>query len=91
MLFRSHAGQYETSLVLAVAPELVTLELAQALPKHEVALHEHIARGARSFAECGLDQAYCGDPAHASVAEGHASYDQLAAIVVDAVLAALPI
>ena len=86
-----HAGQYETSLVLAVAPELVTLELAQALPKHEVALHEHIARGARSFAECGLDQAYCGDPAHASVAEGHASYDQLAAIVVDAVLAALPI
>lgn len=91
--FRSgscHAGQYETSLVLAVAPELVALERAAALPEHHVALHEHIARGARSFLECGLDQAYCGDPAHASIAEGHATYDELAGIVVEAVLAALP-
>ncbi|WP_106093002.1 creatininase family protein [Enhygromyxa salina] len=84
-----HAGQYETSLVLAVDPSLVRVAVAQRLPKHHVALHEHIARGAASFAECGLDQAYCGDPAEASAAEGHATYDALASIVVDTVLEAL--
>jgi creatinine amidohydrolase len=92
--FRSgscHAGQYETSLVLAVAPNLVARDLAHALPEHRVALHEHIAQGARSFAECGLDQAYCGAPAQASAAEGHATYDELAAIVVEAVANALPL
>lgn len=85
-----HAGQYETSLVLAVDPSLVRSELAEALPDHQVALHEHIARGATSFAECGLDQAYCGDPAKASADEGRASYAALASIVVDAVVEAFP-
>ncbi|MCA9684417.1 MAG: creatininase family protein, partial [Myxococcales bacterium] len=70
-------------------PGLVHSELAKALPEHHVPLHEHIARGARSFADCGLDQAYCGDPAQASAAEGEASYEALAAIVVDAVVEAL--
>ena len=84
-----HAGQYETSLVLAVDPSLVRVAVASQLPEHHVALHEHIARGATSFLECGLDQAYCGDPASASAAEGHASYDALASIVVDTVLEAL--
>ncbi|MFO7564023.1 MAG: creatininase family protein [Enhygromyxa sp.] len=84
-----HAGQYETSLVLAVDPSLVRRPIADALPEHVVPLHEHIARGAKSFADCGLDRAYCGDPAKASAEEGHASYEALAAMVVDAVLEAL--
>ncbi|HLT40236.1 MAG TPA: creatininase family protein, partial [Enhygromyxa sp.] len=83
-----HAGQYETSLVLAVAPELVRWPIAEALPDHHVPLHEHIARGAKSFADCGLDRAYCGDPAGASAEEGNASYDALAAMVVATVLEA---
>jgi creatinine amidohydrolase len=83
-----HAGQYETSLVLAAEPSLVRRELADALPDHHVPLHERIAAGAQSFRECGLDLAYCGDPAEASAAEGEASYAALAAIVVDAVLEA---
>lgn len=83
-----HAGQYETSLVLAVAPELVRRELAAALPDHHVPLHEHIAAGATSFLECGLEQAYCGSPAQASADEGERSYDALAAMVVEAVNAA---
>lgn len=83
-----HAGQYETSLVLAVDPALVRMDLATKLPEHHVPLHEHIARGAKSFADCGLDQAYCGDPAQASAAEGDATYEALASIVVDAVLEA---
>jgi creatinine amidohydrolase len=86
-----HAGQYETSLVLAVDPGLVRSDLAEGLPEHRVALHEHIARGAKSFGECGLDQAYCGDPAKASAEEGHRSYDALAMIVVDAVREAFAI
>ena len=85
-----HAGQYETSLVLAVDPTLVRSDLAEALPEHRVPLHEHIARGAKSFGECGLDQAYCGDPAGASADEGQRSYDALAAMIVDAVLEAFP-
>lgn len=84
-----HAGQYETSLVLAVDPALVRMDLAAKLPEHHVPLHEHIARGAKSFADCGLDQAYCGDPAQASAQEGDATYEALASIVVDAVLEAL--
>lgn len=84
-----HAGQYETSLVLAVDPTLVRWPLAETLPEHHVPLHEHIARGAKSFADCGLDRAYCGDPAKASAEEGDASYDALAAMVVDAVVEAL--
>lgn len=83
-----HAGQYETSLVLAVDPGLVRSGLAESLPEHVVPLHEHIARGAKSFADCGLDQAYCGDPAKASATEGEASYAALAGIVVDAVVEA---
>lgn len=85
-----HAGQYETSLVLAVDPSLVRSQLAAQLPEHRVPLHEHIARGATSFADCGLDQAYCGTPASASADEGQQSYQALAAIIVDAVLEAFP-
>lgn len=82
-----HAGQYETSLVLAIAPELVDLAVAHALPEHVVPLHEKIAAGARDFVECGLPDAYCGNPAGATAAEGEHNLDVLAAIVVEAVLA----
>ncbi|MBC8069506.1 MAG: creatininase family protein [Deltaproteobacteria bacterium] len=80
-----HAGQYETSLVLAIRPELVDLDRARALPAHVVPLHERIAAGARDFAECGLDDAYCGDPAHATAEEGEQTLTVLTALVVEAV------
>lgn len=82
-----HAGQYETSLILAIAPELVDRDAAAALPAVTVALHEKIAAGAQNFAECGLDQAYCGDPAAASAEEGRASLDVLSDMVLEAVSA----
>ncbi|MEQ9319603.1 MAG: creatininase family protein, partial [Polyangiaceae bacterium] len=40
-----HAGQYETSLVLAVAPEAVDREAAAALPALETSLSEGIKAG----------------------------------------------
>ena len=86
--FRSgscHAGQYETSLVLAIRPDLVDMPAARALPEHTVALHEKIAAGARDFAECGLDQAYCGNPAGATAEEGEQTLRTLAEMVVEAV------
>lgn len=83
-----HAGQYETSLVLALRPDLVRSEIARELPAHPVPLAQRIREGARDFIECGMDRAYCGDPAAATADEGHASLAVLTALVVEAVLAA---
>jgi creatinine amidohydrolase len=86
--FRSgscHAGQYETSLVLAIRPDLVDMTKAKALPEHVVPLHERIAAGARDFADCGLEQAYCGNPAGATAEEGERSLATLVALVIEAV------
>lgn len=84
-----HAGQYETSLILAIRPDLVRMELAEGLPEHHVALHEKIAAGAKDFVDCGLDQAYCGRPADATAEEGERSLTTLAAMVVEAVSASV--
>lgn len=80
-----HAGQYETSLVLAIRPDLVDMPTAKTLPEHVVPLHERIAAGARDFADCGLDQAYCGNPAGATAEEGERSLATLVALVIEAV------
>lgn len=80
-----HAGQYETSLVLAIRPQLVRMDVAAGLPEHVVPLHERIAAGARDFVECGVERAYCGNPAGASAEEGEASLEVLSAMVVEVV------
>ncbi len=85
-----HAGQYETSLVMAIRPEWVKTEVAAQLPAHVVALHEHIAAGAKDFVECGVDQAYCGDPSGATAAEGEQSLQTLSDMVAEAVVASMP-
>jgi len=90
--FRSgscHAGQYETSLVLALRPELVRKEIAADLPPHQVDLVDHIRAGASGFADCGMDQAYCGAPAGASAEEGEATLATLATMIADAVTTSL--
>jgi creatinine amidohydrolase len=65
----SHAGQYETSLMLVAAPEKVQPTHRQ-LPALEVDLPSRIKAGAKTFAECGGDSAYLGTPASASAEEG---------------------
>lgn len=84
-----HAGQYETSLILAIRPDLVDEVIARGLPPHIVALHDKIAAGAQGFADCGLDQAYCGTPADATAEEGERSLATLAQMVVEAVVESL--
>jgi creatinine amidohydrolase len=84
--FRSgscHAGQYETSLVLAARPELVDTATAAALPPVPVDLPSVMAEGREDFTEMGMNKAYCGDPAGASVAEGQSTFDTLTELLVE--------
>jgi len=77
-----HAGQYETSLVMASRPELVDEQARQQAPDNPVSLIEGFKKGAKDFHECGGPQAYFGYPRQATQEEGIASYETLAAALV---------
>lgn len=81
----SHAGRYETSLVLASDPTRV-MEEKRLLPRLDVNLGRVIREGATSFVEIGGDRAYFGDPAAATAEEGDRLYDVLARQVAERVL-----
>lgn len=76
-----HAGRYETSLVLAAAPETVNTAAASALPDLAVSLSDGIKAGQTSFLAMGLDQAYTGAPARASAEEGVDLLERLATMI----------
>jgi creatinine amidohydrolase len=84
-----HAGQFETSLVLADRPDLVDAAAGQALSDNPSSLVAAFARGATTFAEAGGPDAYFGSPAQASATEGEQSYDVMAAALAETVLASL--
>jgi len=75
-----HAGEFETSIVLAVAPGRVDAAY-RTLPPREVDLARAIREGKRSFRELGLVEAYAGHPATATVEEGERLLRCLADIV----------
>ncbi|HEV7771912.1 MAG TPA: creatininase family protein [Conexibacter sp.] len=81
----SHAGQYETSLMLADRPELVDRALLPTLPPTPVNLAAAIAEGCKDFVEMGLPQAYNGTPADAMAAEGEQSFETLTDMLVEQV------
>jgi creatinine amidohydrolase len=81
----SHAGCYETSLVLAAAPQLVDEGARAALPALDVDLPARIKAGAKDFLGCGGPDAYFGDPRAATAAEG----ERLYGIIVDAAVKAI--
>ena len=74
----SHAGQYETSLMLAAAPKLVRERIRAKLVDLPVDLPAAIKAGARTFADCGGDQAYFGSPSRATAREGRRLLEILA-------------
>jgi creatinine amidohydrolase len=76
-----HAGAYETSLVMAAAPEKVKTDLLTSLPPVFVDLPGRLREGARTFAEAGGTEAYFGDPAKASAAEGERLFEALAVMI----------
>jgi creatinine amidohydrolase len=88
--FRSgacHAGRFEGSVVLAARPELVRGEISADLEPNPASLAQAIREGRTTFAEAGGAQAYFGDPAAATAAEGTATIAELGAILEEAVLA----
>jgi creatinine amidohydrolase len=84
-----HAGQYETSLVMAARPELVDDGARRALADNPASLTEAFARGAKTFADAGGPEAYFGFPRHATPEEGRESYRIMAAALVAAIREAL--
>ena len=80
-----HAGCYETSVVMAAAPELVREDERRGLVENPASLSVAIREGAATFEEAGVTAAYCGDPAAASREEGERTIAVLGGIVVDAV------
>jgi creatinine amidohydrolase len=75
-----HAGRYETSLVLAVAPQLVE---STELPPNEVDMPAAMAAGRTDFLAMGMDRAYCGAPAEATAEEGRATFETLTDMLVE--------
>lgn|SRR5512135_176225 len=87
--FRSgacHAGRYETSLVLAIRPDLVREEVREHLPPNARSLSAAIAAGQKSFVEAGGPRAYFGYPAEATLEEGRASLVALGTILEESVM-----
>jgi creatinine amidohydrolase len=89
--FRSgacHAGRYETSIVLAAAPERVRREMIPGLDPVPHSLSDAMREGRKTFLEVGGDRAYFGDPAAATPEEGHATIRVLGRILAEAVVEA---
>jgi creatinine amidohydrolase len=80
-----HAGRYETSLVLADAPQLVDREEMERLPAVEVDMPAAIAAGRTDFLAMGMEQAYCGAPAEATAEEGQDTFEILTDMLVELV------
>jgi creatinine amidohydrolase len=90
--FRSgacHAGQFETSIVLAERPELVHEAVRAGLPPNPTSLSRAIRDGRQSFEEAGGPRAYFGFPTQATPEEGRSTIEVLGAILDEAVRAEL--
>lgn len=81
-----HAGRYETSLMMAIRPDLVHEEIRQRLPPNAKSLSAAIAAGQKSFVEAGGPRAYFGYPSEATPEEGRATIAALGAILEESVM-----
>jgi creatinine amidohydrolase len=84
-----HAGQYETSIIMAAAPELVDEQMRTTLQPVPVSLSEKLKAGVTTFTAMGMELAYAGNPAAASVEEGEQLIQRLAEMVVGEIREAL--
>jgi creatinine amidohydrolase len=78
-----HAGRYETSLVLAERPELIDAGRMRTLEAKMIDMPAAIRSGQTSFVAMGMDQAYAGAPAEATVEEGEATFETLTEMLVE--------
>jgi creatinine amidohydrolase len=90
--FRSgacHAGQFESSIVIAERPQSVRDQIRASLAPNPSSLSQAIKAGKRTFEAAGGPRAYFGDPAAASAEEGSRWIDALGSILEEAVVAAI--
>lgn len=86
-----HAGQFESSIVMAAEPDMTRGEIQSRLPANQKSLSEAILAGHSTFAAAGGPQAYFGDPAAASAEEGSQTIQVLGEILAEAALRELGI
>lgn len=77
-----HAGQYETSIMMAAAPEMVDESMRAVLQPVPISLSTQLAAGVTTFSAMGMELAYAGDPAAATIEEGEQQIARLADMVV---------
>lgn len=75
-----HAGAFETSLMMAAAPDMVRERERISLPPTD-GLASALKKGAKTFAEAGGEDAYFGDPTAASAEAGEEHFEALAEIL----------
>lgn len=80
-----HAGAYETSIVLALAPDRVDEAARAALPEVPIDLAAAMRAGASTFGEAGGVHAYFGAPAEGTAEAGDRYLDELGLILVEAI------
>ena len=84
-----HAGQFESSIILAAYPERVRNDKRMELTPNQRSLSEAIGAGLSTFEEAGGPDAYFGDPAAATADEGQKTTETLGEILAEAALEAL--
>jgi len=82
-----HAGQFESSIVIAERPDGVRETIRASLVANPISLSQAIKAGKRTFDTAGGPRAYFGDPAAATADEGARLIDALGAILEEAVSA----
>jgi creatinine amidohydrolase len=86
-----HAGRYETSIMMAAAPELVAEAMRTRLPAVPISLSDNLRAGVMTFEAMGMQAAYAGDPAAATIDEGDQLIARLGDMVVGEILEAMGI
>ena len=82
-----HAGQFETSIVMAERPDLVRESIRAALEPNPASLSQAIKEGKKTFEEAGGPSAYFGFPRSATAEEGRETIASLGSILADALVA----
>lgn len=81
----AHAGRYETAGIMVLQEDKVREEIRKRLSRVDADLDSAVRQGKAHYAECGGLQAYFGDPAAATPADGEQYLDAMAGIVADIV------
>jgi len=84
-LLGDHGGAWETSLMLAAAPDQVRDAVRRNLPPVDGILPA-LKKGAKTFVEAGGEDAYFGDPTAATAEEGETYFEALVEVLSVSVL-----